>query len=200
MDFFFQICSIFRSQHASEDANNLETAANQQSAPSDENRSVMQSEANGSENNVPISSYSRSSSSNNILNANLSGSLRRFSRKPAKIHNDDDEYDSDDDDDIDHFHECNGPNQSIYAPISTSQPSIMNATDESQQPQYARNEPGGSHQRIAVAALPNLELDPSFASRPYASSPSIGSNETNRRNSHDSFNRTKAANSHDYFV
>lgn len=224
---FLSFFSMFHYRFGRNEANNTETVVNQQSANDDEIRN--QSQLNDSEITVPISSYSRSSSSNNILNANLSGSLKRFNRKPAKIHNnddDDDNYDSDDEDDVERFHECTTPNQSIYAPISTSQPSISNTHERPQHvgnaamrllhqriavaespnldfdPTKIGNDAAGastSHQRIAVAALPNLDFDPTMAARPiYASSPTISGDR--RGSDRDSFNRNQPASSSDYFV
>lgn len=140
------------------------------------------------------------------MNANLSGSMKRFNRNQNPVN----ENDSDDDDDANgsnQFHECSEPNQTIFAPISTSQPAI-NPFDQ-QVPTQLNQGAGTSHQRIAVAALPNLEYDQFTMSRGFSSSsPSLYSQpESNsRRNSDGSdqrrtdFARNTTASSNNYFV
>lgn len=154
-------------------------------------------------NDAPIASYG-SSSSNNLMNTNLSGSMKRFNRNQRTLNEDDSD---DDETNSNRFHECYEPNQSIFAPISTSQPTI-NPFDH--QVSTQSNETAGtSHQRIAVAALPNLEFDQFTMSRGIsASSPSLYSQpESNsRRNSAGSdqrrtdFTRNATASSSNYFV
>lgn len=155
-------------------------------------------------NDAPIGSYA-SSNSNNLMNTNLSGSMKRFNPNQRNLNTDD----SDDDGYTgNRFHDCYEPNQSIYAPISISQP-IMN----DQQVPNQSNAAGPStstttHQRIAVAALPNLEYD-QFSRGFSASSPSIYSQpeSSSRRNSDGSdsqrrtdFTRNATASSKNYFV
>lgn len=156
-------------------------------------------------NDAPIASYG-SSNSNNLMNSNLSGSMKRFNLFRRSVNADD----SDDEDgaDIDSYHDCNEPSQTVFAPISTSQP-IFNPYE---QPTTSRSKNTGAnppHQRIAVAALPNLEFDQFTMSRGFStSSPSLNSQpETNsRRNSTDSdqrrtnFARNSPASSSNYFV
>lgn len=147
-------------------------------------------------NDAPIASYG-SSSSNNVLNSNLSGSMKRIFNPHTRNSDDSDE---DEENDVSRFHECFEQNQSIFAPLSSSQP-IMNPYDA--QPTTA----GASHQRIAVAALPNLEFD-QFSRGFSASSPSVYSQQesNSRRNSNGSdqrradFARNATASSSNYFV
>lgn len=155
-------------------------------------------------NDVPIASYG-SSSSNNVLNMNLSGSMQRFNRHRRATNADI----SDNDDDGNNgslYHECYEPNQSIFAPISMSQP-IMNPSDHQVSTTQSNAVPSVSHQRIAVAALPNLEYD-AFTRGYSVSSPSLYSQpeSSSRRNSDGSdqrrtdFARNSAASSSNYFV
>lgn len=157
-------------------------------------------------NDAPIASYG-SSSSNNLMNTNLSGSMKRFNRNQRTLN--EDESDDDEANDLSRFHECYEPHQTIFAPISTSQP-ITNPFDQQVPTQSNANEGAGtSHQRIAVAALPNLEYDQFTMPRGFsASSPSLYSQpESNsRRNSSESdqrrtdFTRNATASSSNYFV
>lgn len=171
----------------------------------------MQTQSNVAQ---PIPSFSSDSI---VGNQSMSGSLRHFRRtQPASINESRSSDDEEADENNDSFHECNEPQQNIYSPISTSQPSI-NSIDqqERQQPQYffARDEIAGpSNQRIAVAALPNLDFEhgATIGGRPIStSSPSIysqqpnndsgssnGSNNEQRRN----FLRNATASSRNYFV
>lgn len=169
--------------------------------PNDEEVRTIMSQSQS--NDAPIASYG-SSSSNNVMNTNLSGSMQRFHRnRPSTIHS----HDSDDEDGLTttRYHECN-ENQTIFAPISTSQPAIINPFDQQVPSQSIAGT--SSHQRIAVAALPNLEYD-QFNSRGFsASSPSLYSQPESgsRRNSDGSdqrrtdFARNTTASSNNYFV
>lgn len=155
-------------------------------------------------NDAPIASYG-SSNSNNVLNTNLSGSMKRFNL----FHRHSNADDSDDDaNDTNRFHDCPEPNQTVFAPISTSQPAF-NPYEHPTTSQSRNNAANPSHQRIAVAALPNLEFDQFNMARGFsASSPSLHSQpESNsRRNSGDSdqrrtnFTRNSPASSSNYFV
>lgn len=184
--------------------------ANQNGAESQANDEEVQNIMTQSQSNdAPIASYG-SSSSNNVLNTNLSGSMKRFNLFQRNVNADD--SDEDDGNDANRFHECNEPTQSIYAPISTSQP-IFNPYEQAAASQI-RNDGGDAaaaptHQRIAVAALPNLEFDQFSSTRGFsASSPSLYSQpESNsRRNSDDSdqrrtnFTRNATASSNNYFM
>lgn len=146
---------------------------------------------------VLIDPSQRSSSSNNILNSNLSGSFKK-----CKPHSQQNQTEFDDDDDDDNINGSIEPSRTIYAPISTSQPQFL-------QPKASTS----SHQRIAVAAIPNVNLQQPMLRAVSSSSPSVYS--TNRRNSNSessngdaddtqtrptgNFNRA-AASSTDYFV
>lgn len=148
---------------------------------------------------APIGSYG-SSNSNNVLNTNLSGSMKRFSRNRGSNNSSDD--DDDNDDGRNRYHDC----QTIFAPISKSQP-ITNPFDEQVTTQSNVEQSTSTHQRIAVAALPNLEYD-QFTRGFSASSPSIYSHAENnsRRNSDGSdqrrtdFIRNATASSTNYFM
>lgn len=153
-------------------------------------------------NDAPIASYG-SSNSNNVLNANLSGSMKRFNLFQRNLHGDDS-----DDDGLNRFHDCPESNQTVFAPISTSQPAF-NPYDHPTTSQSRNDGANPPHQRIAVAALPNLEFDQFNMARGFsASSPSLYSQpESNsRRNSGDSdprrtnFTRNSPASSSNYFV
>lgn len=181
----------------------------------DNNQSMDENQSNDEEvqnimsqsqsNDAPIASYG-SSSSNNVMNTNLSGSMKRFNQhRPATIHSND--SDDDDGNGTTQYHECN-ETQTIFAPISTSQPAIINPFDQQVPTQPSQGGPStSSHQRIAVAALPNLEYD-QFSRGFSASSPSLYSQpESNsRRNSDGSdqrrtdFARNTTASSNNYFV
>lgn len=161
-------------------------------------RNMMQSQSS----DIPIASYS-SSNSNNVMNTNLSGSLKRFNRhlRPSINENGSD----DDENDTDNYHDCSGASQTIFAPISSSQP-IINPWEAGM---YSREEAGTSHQRIAVAALPNLDFDPMTTRTFSASTPSISSQHqpTGSANSTDEngqrrrdFIRNTTASSSNYFV
>lgn len=149
-------------------------------------------------NDAPIASYG-SSNSNNLLNSNLSGSMKRFNLNQRTRNSD--ESDEDEENGVSRYHECFEQNQTIFAPLSSSQP-IMNPYDG-----QAHAAAGTSHQRIAVAALPNLEFD-QFSRGFSASSPSINSQQgsNSRRNSNGSdqrradFVRNATASSSNYFV
>lgn len=164
-----------------------------QSSDEDVRNIMSQSQSN----DAPIASYG-SSSSNNVLNSNLSGSMKRFNLNQRPRNSDD--SDEDEETNVSRYHECFEPNQSIFAPISSSQP-IGN-------PYEAQTASGpSSHQRIAVAALPNLEFD-QFSRGFSASSPSLNSQHgsNSRRNSNGSdqrradFARNATASSSNYFV
>lgn len=181
---------------ASDDQDNSQNMDGNQS--NDEEVRTIMSQSQSTD--APIASYG-SSSSNNVMNMNLSGSMQRFnSNRPSTIHS---SNDSDDDDGNTgtRYHECN-ENQTIFAPISTSQPAIVNPFDQ-QVPGTSSN-----HQRIAVAALPNLEYDQFNARGFSASSPSLYSQpeSSSRRNSNGSdqrrtdFARNTTASSNNYFV
>lgn len=193
----------FRGFHHNDEAANHILEGTQETNDGDE-RNMNQSQSS----DIPIASYS-SSSSNNVMNANLSGSLKRFNRQArANIH----EENSDDDDDDENgasFHECHDTSKSIFAPISLSQPTIT--PSEQQPPVYSRDEASTSHQRIAVAALPNADLDPmsSMSTRTFsASTPTMYSHHqsSNAENSDENgrrrrdFTRNTTASSSNYFV
>lgn len=163
-------------------------------------------------NDVPIASYG-SSNSNNVLTSIQSGSMRRFNRLPRHT----DDSDEDDANDVNRYHDCREPNQTVFAPISTSQPVFnpYNYASTSSQSQQAGNDNVAAaaanppHQRIAVAALPNLEFDQFTMSRGFsASSPSLYSQpeSSSRRNSNESdprrkdFARNTTASSSNYFM
>lgn len=186
-------------------SNNISEVANQdldvsQETRNDDNdvRNMMQSQSS----DIPIASYS-SSSSNNVMNTNLSGSLKRFNRHLQPNINE-----NDSDDEAENYHDCSGASHTIFAPISSSQP-IINPFDE-QTAMYSRNEAGTSHQRIAVAALPNLDFDPMTQRTFSASTPSINSqhqpsdstaNSTDENGQHRrDFIRKTTASSSNYFV
>lgn len=142
-----------------------------------------------------------SSSSNNILNSSLSGSFQKCRPKMVGSAGNDDEND-DDEECVDAIE----PSNTIFAPISRSQPQFQQSTTGSSE--FA---PGTSHQRIAVAAIPNVNF--AQASRAVStSSPSIYVPQP-RRNSNASGNssdgdgntrignyKRAAATSSDYFV
>lgn len=182
---------------------NSEIIEGHQSNDDDEVANIL---SQSQSNDAPIASYG-SSSSNNLMNSNLSGSMKRFNRNQRTVNEDDSDDDDDECNDSNRFHECFEPNQSIFAPISTSQP-IINPIDQQQVPMQSNYGAGMSDQRI-VAALPNLEFDQFSMSRGIsASSPSLYSQpESNsRRNSAGSdqrrtdFARNTTASSNNYFV
>lgn len=180
-------------------------ATNQNLEPDQLNDNEVQNIMSQSQSNdAPIASYV-SSNSNNLLNTNLSGSMKRFNIFQRNTNGDDSE---DDGNDLDRFHDCNESNQPVFAPISTSQPTF-NPYEHSTSSQSRNDNDNPPHQRIAVAALPNLEFDQFNLSRGFsASSPSLHSQpESNsRRNSGDSdqrrtnFIRNTPASSSNYFV
>lgn len=145
-----------------------------------------------------------SSSSNNILNSSLSGSFQKCRPKILGSAGNDAQND-DDEECVDAIE----PSNTIFAPISRSQPQFQQSTTGSSE-LFA---PGTSHQRIAVAAIPNVNF--AQASMPRAvssSSPSIYVSQP-RRNSNASGNssdgdgntrvgnyKRAAATSSDYFV
>lgn len=159
-------------------------------------------------NDAPIPSYGSSSSNTNLLHANLADTMKRFNVFQRTVH--EDESDEDEGNDANRYQDCIGPSQTVFAPISTSQP-VFNPYDHStaaaaQARSSAANPP---HQRIAVAALPNLEFDQYAMSRGFStSSPSLISQpeSDSRRNSSDSdsrrtnFARNTTASSSNYFV
>ncbi|XP_055320884.1 E3 ubiquitin-protein ligase RNF13 [Sitodiplosis mosellana] len=190
-----RILSVFH-MRASDDQDNSQNLDGNQ--PNDDEVQTIMSQSQS--NDAPIASYG-SSSSNNVMNMNLSGSMQRFNRnRPSTIHSND--SDDDDGNSTTRYHECN-ESQTIFAPISTSQPAIINQQVPSQSIAGT-----SSHQRIAVAALPNLDYD-QFNSRGFsASSPSLYSQpeSSSRRNSDGSdqrrtdFARNTTAASNKYFV
>lgn len=101
-----------------------------------------------------------SSSSNNILNSSLSGSFQKCRPRAA-----DGVGDADEEDDDEECVDAIEPSNTIFAPISRSQPHF-------QPPAGAPTEfaPGTSHQRIAVAAIPNVNFAQSSMSRAVSSS------------------------------
>lgn len=183
------------------------TRRNEGSAENPEEiRNIMQSQSNEEQ---PIGSYT-SSSSNNVLNTNLSGSLKRFQRNNQSQKANDTDSGDDDANDAEQFHECKEPIQTIFAPISTSHPT-MAPLDQQQQSFFTGNETAStSHQRIAVAALPNLDFEHTspMTTRPFStSSPSVYSenphqnseaSDSNQR--HGNFIRNTTASSSNYFV
>lgn len=174
-------------------------------APSnnDEIQSIM---SQSQSNDAPIASYG-SSNSNNVLTSIQSGSLKRFNRMPRPVLGDD-VSDEEDGDGVNRFHECHEPNQSVFAPISTSQPAF-NPYDHASTSHARNDDANPPYQRIAVAALPNLEFDQFTMSRNFsASSPSLYSqpDSGSRRNSDESdprrkdFARNTTASSSNYFM
>lgn len=166
----------------------------------DEVQSIM---SQSQSNDVPIASYG-SSNSNNVLNSIQSGSMKQFNRLPRHT----DDSDEDEANDVNRFHDCNEPNQTVFAPISTSQPAF-NPYDYASTSQSRNDDANPPYQRIAVAALPNLEFDQFTMSRGIsASSPSLNSQpeSTSRRNSNESdprrknFARNATASSSNYFM
>lgn len=171
---------------------------------------IMQTQ---SVNVLPIGSFS--STNSNIGTSSMSGSLRHFRRtQPASIN----ESRSNDGDDgnNDSFHECSESVQNIYSPISMSQPASQPAIEHHDQQYFFANEIAGtSNQRIAVAALPNLDFDhgATIGGRPFStSSPSVyaiqqqsnnenggGSNDANNEQRRNFIRNTTAASSN-YFV
>lgn len=178
-----------------------ESATAEGPSNNDEIQSIM---SQSQSNDAPIASYG-SSNSNNILTSIQSGSLKRFNRMPRHVHADDDS-DEDEAEDAPHrFHDCHEPNQPVFAPISTSQPAFN--PYEYASTSHARNDDANPpYQRIAVAALPNLEFDQFTMSRGFsASSPSL-TDSGSRRNSNESdprrknFARNTTASSSNYFM
>lgn len=166
----------------------------------DEVQSIM---SQSQSNDAPIASYG-SSNSNNVLNSIQSGSMKQFNR--LSRHTDD--SDEDEPNDINRYHDCNEPNQTVFAPISTSQPAF-NPYNYASTSQSQKDDANPPYQRIAVAALPNLEFDQFTMSRGIsASSPSLYSQpeSTSRRNSNESdprrknFARNTTASSSNYFM
>lgn len=172
---------------------------------------IMQTQSSNVE---PIASFS--STNSNMANPSMSGSLRHFRRtQPASINESrtSDEDGGDVAGSNDSFHECSESVQNIYSPISMSQPSIEH---HDQQYFFANETAGPSNQRVAVAALPNLDFDHGAAigGRPFStSSPSIyaiqqqsnngsGSGNSNDANNEQrrNFIRNTTASSSNYFV
>lgn len=168
----------------------------------------------------------RSSSSNNILNSNLSGSFKRCSRYHFGGHRNTNEsggggvHDDDDDDSLDDgvaWDTVNRiPHTTIFAPISASQPSALN-TSSSQYEHIA--ESSSSHHylddgnRGVVAAIPNMNFTQPFSRAiASASSPSIytphapvngdgdGSGSSGNNRDSNSAQARKGAASNDYYV
>lgn len=192
-----QYFRVFRRSNTNADdtgAQNMDTAEESNDGDA---RNMMQSQSS----DIPIASYS-SSSSNNVLNTNLSGSLKRsFNRHLQSNNINEDDSDDDNDNDAEHFHECSQTSQTIFAPFSSSQPIINPA--EQQPAMYSRNEASTSHQRIAVAALPNLDFDPMQTRTFSASTPSVNSHNENQGQQQErrrDFTRNTTASSSNYFV
>lgn len=188
---------------ASDEQENSQTMDVNQANDDEEVQNIM---SQSQSNDAPIASYG-SSSSNNVMNTNLSGSMKRFNaNRPSTIYSND--SDDEDGNSTTRYHECN-ENETIFAPISTSQPAIINPFDQQVPTESNQGTAAGtsSHQRIAVAALPNLEYD-QFSRGFSASSPSLYSQpeSSSRRNSNGSdqrrtdFARNTTASSNNYFV
>lgn len=189
---------------ARDDQDESNGAAAEGPSNNDEIQSIM---SQSQSNDAPIASYG-SSNSNNVLTSIQSGSMKRFNRLPRHT----DDSDEDEANDGSRYHDCSEPNQTVFAPISTSQPAFnpYDHVSTSSHPQ-PRNDDAANppHQRIAVAALPNLEFDQFTMSRGFsASSPSLYSQpeSTSRRNSNESdprrkdFARNTTASSSNYFM
>lgn len=190
--------------HARNDQDESNAAAEGPSN-NDEIQSIM---SQSQSNDAPIASYG-SSNSNNVLTSIQSGSMKRFNRLPRHT----DDSDDDEVNDGNRYHDCNEPNQTVFAPISTSQPAFnpYDYASTSASQAHARSDDAANppYQRIAVAALPNLEFDQFTMSRGFsASSPSLYSQpeSTSRRNSNESdprrknFARNTTASSSNYFM
>lgn len=171
-----------------------------------------------SNSNDTVSVLIAPSSSNNILNSSLSGSFQKCRPKTiadaATPPNANDQIDDDDDDDDECIDAIESSNTIYASPISRSQPQFLQPPVGS-----TEREPGTSHQRIAVAAIPNVNFAHSSMSRAVSSSsPSVyvsSSQQHDQRNAIDSsgnnsdssddnrrignFKRA-AATSSDYFV
>lgn len=194
---FCQLCSIFRSTVDDID----------QPLPNDaheDENSVIETHTHGND-LVGVLITPHSSSSNNILNSSLSGSFKKCQPRTATSNG---EADNDDDDECVDAVE---PSNTIFAPISTSQPQFN-------QPTVGPSEfaSGTIHQRIAVAAIPNVNFAQSSMPRAVSSSsPSVYQTPQSqqRRNSNTSGNssdgdgnarignyKRAAATSSDYFV
>lgn len=185
---------------ASDDQEGQNGATVEAPSNNDEVQSIMtQSQSN----DAPIASYGSSNSNINVFNSIQSGSMKRFNPLPRHA----DDSDEDDANDVNRFHDCNEPNQTVFAPISTSQPAF-NPYDHAST-SHARNDDAANPRHQIVAALPNLEFDQFTMSRGFsASSPSLYSQpeSTSRRNSNESdprrknFARNTTASSSNYFM
>lgn len=186
---------------ASDEQDNSQNMDGNQQTDEEVQNIMSQSQSN----DAPIASYG-SSSSNNVMNTNLSGSMKRFNPNLLSTMHGNDSDDDDGNGPI-RYHECNENQTTIFAPISTSQPAIINPFDQHVPNQSNQQGPSTSHQRIAVAALPNLEYD-QFSRGFSVSSPSLYSQpeSSSRRNSDGSdqrrtdFTRNTTASSNNYFV
>lgn len=183
-------------------------ASTDQTLPNDaheDEHSGIETQSHGND-SVGVLITPHSSSSNNILNSSLSGSFQKCRPRTAGGAAHDDEDDDDD--------ECVNaiePTNTIFAPVSRSQAQFQPAPASSSE--FA---PGTSHQRIAVAAIPNVNFAQSSMSRAVSSSsPSVYESRQSqkRRNSNTSGNssdgdgnarignyKRAAATSSDYFV
>lgn len=195
-------CFATRVLHMRASDGQQETPTIEGPSNNDEIQSIM---SQSQSNDAPIASYG-SSNSNNLFTSIQSGSLKRFNRMPRPVHADD--SDEDESNDINRYHDCNEPNQTVFAPISTSQPAF-NPYDHASTSHSRNDGANPPYQRIAVAALPNLEFDQFTMSRGFsASSPSLNSQpeSTSRRNSDESdprrknFARNTTASSSNYFM
>lgn len=144
-----------------------------------------------------------SSSSNNILNSSLSGSFQKCRPRIAGTSADGD-VDEDDEQCVDAIE----PSNIIFAQLLRSQPQLNQPA--------AQNAPGTSHQRIAIAAIPNVNFAQTSMPRAVSSStPAVYETHQiqQRRNSNTSGNssdgdgnarignyKRAAATSSDYFV
>lgn len=198
---FFQRVLHMRASDGQHESPTIEVPSN-----NDEIQSIM---SQSQSNDAPIASYG-SSNSNNVLTSIQSGSLKRFNRMPRPVHGDDDS-DEDEANDPNRYHDCHEPKQTVFAPISTSQPAFNPYDHASTSTSHGqRNDDANPpYQRIAVAALPNLEFDQFTMSRGFsASSPSLYSqpDSGSRRNSNESdprrknFARNTTASSSNYFM
>lgn len=144
------------------------------------------------------------SSSSRITTSQTAGPFRKCAPQKSRAAGSDSDSDADDDDgdedDDDDGHAR--IRNTIYAPISTSQPR-MGASSS------VEAVPGTSYQRIAVAAIPNVNFNQPSMARGSASSPSLHIDiDTDRRRSNErnngenqlgNFKRSPASSS-DYFM
>lgn len=190
-------------------------------------QNILESSASSTQNldaerattNVMSTSPPRSSSSNNVLNGNLSGSFKRCQRYRGRGNRNSDQQqqqqhqhddDDDDDDSLDdgiHWHTGSNPHTTIFAPISASQPSALNSHQYEPTVTESTSQYLDDGHRVLVAAIPNINFNQPIRATS-SSSPSIYSNALNRNDSGagDSAgagNRTqqrKGASSNDYYV